>query len=485
MNLFPLFADLKGRPCLVVGGGEVARRKVEMLLKAGAQVTVNAPDFAPPITALGAAGRVRLQAGTFDPALVPQHWLVVAATSDATVNRAVAAAAEAATRFCNVVDGPGDSSFISPSVVDRSPIIVAVSSGGESPVLARLVRQELERLLPARLGELAGWAGRWRTAVRARFPTVDDRRRFWERVLAGPLARHVLAGRTGDADQDMQAALADAGHPGSGEAWLVGAGPGDPELLTLKGFQVLQQAEVILYDRLVSPGVLAYARRDAELIEVGKTGGGPSTSQATINELLVSRVRAGQRVCRLKGGDPFVFGRGGEEAAALAAAGLPFQVVPGITAALGCGAYAGIPVTHRGLATAVVLATGELAADSPSPDWPLLARPGSTAVIYMATRKLADVAGSLIAAGRPAGTPAAVVAAGTLPNQQVVRATLGTLAAAVASAGLSPPAVLIVGEVADLAATIGWFTPAPAGGAAGCDNEPAPPSNPTGPGSPP
>jgi uroporphyrin-III C-methyltransferase/precorrin-2 dehydrogenase/sirohydrochlorin ferrochelatase len=352
-------------------------------------------------------------------------------------------------------------------------------------VRARLVRQELERLLPARLGELAGWAGRWRTAVRARFPTVDDRRRFWERVLAGPLARHVLAGRTGAADTDMQAALADAGPTATGEAWLVGAGPGDPELLTLKGFQVLQQAEVILYDRLVSPGVLAYARRDAELIEVGKTGGGPSTSQATINELLVSRVRAGQRVCRLKGGDPFVFGRGGEEAAALAAAGLPFQVVPGITAALGCGAYAGIPVTHRGLATAVVLATGELAADSPSPDWPLLARPGSTAVIYMATRKLADVAGSLIAAGRPAGTPAAVVAAGTLPNQQVVRATLGTLAAAVASAGLSPPAVLIVGEVADLAATIGWFTPAPAGGAAGCDNEPAPPSNPTGPGSPP
>jgi uroporphyrin-III C-methyltransferase len=228
--------------------------------------------------------------------------------------------------------------------------------------------------------------------------------------------------------------------------------------------------------------VLAYARRDAELIEVGKTGGGPSTSQATINELLVSRVRAGQRVCRLKGGDPFVFGRGGEEAAALAAAGLPFQVVPGITAALGCGAYAGIPVTHRGLATAVVLATGELAPDSPSPDWALLARPGSTAVIYMATRKLADVAASLIAAGRPASTPAAVVAAGTLPSQRVVRATLGTLAEAVASAGLSPPAVLIVGEVAELAATIGWFTP---GTVAGCNNDPAPPSNPTGPGSPP
>jgi uroporphyrin-III C-methyltransferase/precorrin-2 dehydrogenase/sirohydrochlorin ferrochelatase len=482
MNLFPLFADLTGRPCLVVGGGEVARRKVELLLKAGAQVTVNAPDFGEAITALAAAGRVRLQVGAFDPALIPQHWLVVAATPDGAVNRAVAAAADAATRFCNVVDGPEDSSFISPSVVDRSPIVVAVSSGGESPVLARLVRQELERLLPARLGDLAGWAGRWRTTVRARFPTVNARRRFWERVLAGPLARHVLAGRTSDADTHMQAALADANRADTGEAWLVGAGPGDPELLTLKGFQILQQAEVVLHDRLVSPGVLAYARRDAELIEVGKTGGGPSTSQAIINELLVSRVRAGQRVCRLKGGDPFVFGRGGEEAAALAAAGLPFQVVPGITAALGCGAYAGIPLTHRGLATAIVLATGELAADSPAPDWPLLARPGSTAVIYMATRKLADVAAKLIAAGRPASTPAAVVAAGTLPGQQVVRATLDGLAAAVASVGLTPPAVLIVGEVTDLAAMIGWFTP---GTAAGCDNDPAPPSNLTGPGSPP
>jgi uroporphyrin-III C-methyltransferase/precorrin-2 dehydrogenase/sirohydrochlorin ferrochelatase len=482
MTLFPLFADLKGRACLVVGGGEVARRKIDHLLKAGAQVTVNAPEFAPAVEALGAAGQVRLHPGPFAPDLVDRHWLVIAATSDGAVNRAVAAAATAATRFCNVVDGPADSSFISPSVVDRRPIIVAVSSGGESPVLARLVRQELERFLPARLGELAGWAGRWRTAVRARFPTVDARRRFWEGVLAGPLARHVLAGRTGAADEDMTAALAGAAAAGHGEAWLVGAGPGDPELLTLKGFQVLQQAEVILHDRLVSPGVLGYARRDAEIIAVGKTGGGPSTSQEAINSLLVERVRAGQRVCRLKGGDPFVFGRGGEEAAALAAAGLPFQVVPGITAALGCGAYAGIPVTHRGLATAVVLASGELAADGPAPDWPLLARPGSTAVIYMATRKLADVAARLIAAGRPADTPAAVVAAGTTPGQQVVRATLAGLPAAVAAATLEPPAILIVGEVAGLGATLGWF--APAAPAIDCNNA-APPPHPTGTGTPP
>jgi uroporphyrin-III C-methyltransferase/precorrin-2 dehydrogenase/sirohydrochlorin ferrochelatase len=371
-------------------------------------------------------------------------------------------------------------------VVDRNPIVVAVSSGGESPVLARLVRQELERFLPARLGELASWAGRWRDEVRARFPTIDARRRFWEGVLAGPLARHVLAGRTDAADGDMTAALAGENAGRQGEAWLVGAGPGDPELLTLKGFQVLQQAEVILYDRLVSPGVLAYARRDAELIAVGKTGGGPSTSQDAINALLVERVGAGQRVCRLKGGDPFVFGRGGEEAAALAEACLPFQVVPGITAALGCGAYAGIPVTHRGLATAVVLATGELAADGPAPDWPLLARPGSTAVIYMATRKLADVAAKLIAAGRPASTPVAVVAAGTTPGQRVVSATLADLPAAVAAAAIDPPAILVVGEVAGLATTLGWFAPTgTAAAATDCNNAAVPPPHPTGPGSPP
>jgi uroporphyrin-III C-methyltransferase/precorrin-2 dehydrogenase/sirohydrochlorin ferrochelatase len=472
MPLYPLFADLAGRPCLVVGGGEVALRKIRQLLRSGAQVTVNAPETCPGVAALVAAGQVRLAARTFDPGLVPGHWLVIAATSDDAVNRSVSAAAAAASRFCNVVDDPGISSYLSPSVVDRDPIVVAVSSGGASPVLARLVRQQLEQFLPARLGELAGWAARWRTAVRARFPDLGPRRRFWEGVLAGPLARHVLAGRTDAADADLAAALAGAAAATAGEAWLVGAGPGDPELLTLKGFQVLQQAEVVLHDRLVSPALLAYARRDAEIIAVGKTGGGPSTGQAAINALLVDRVRAGQRVVRLKGGDPFVFGRGGEEAEALAAAGLPFQVVPGITAALGCGAYAGIPLTHRGLATAVVLATGELAADGPAPDWPLLARPGSTAVIYMATRKLAAVADALIAAGRPADTPAAVVAAGTTGAQQVVRAPLAGLAAAVAAADVAPPAVLIAGPVVDLADRLAWF--APAGTAAGCDNAAAP-----------
>jgi uroporphyrin-III C-methyltransferase/precorrin-2 dehydrogenase/sirohydrochlorin ferrochelatase len=463
MRYLPLFASVAGQPCLVVGGGAVASRKALQLAAAGARVTVNAPDLAPELAAAAADGRLRLAPGPFDPRLVADALLVVAATSDPAVNQAVAAEARRALRLCNVVDDPAASSYISPSVVDRSPLVIAVSSGGEAPVLARLVRQRLERWLPAGLATLTAWAGSWRERVKAALPDVTARRRLWEELLAGVLdartgpAQAVIEGRTAEGDAALERLLRRPAAPEpAGMAWLVGAGPGDPGLITASGLHCLQHADVVLHDRLVSPALLAFARRDAELIDVGKTGGGAATPQAAINALLVDRVRAGQRVCRLKGGDPYVFGRGGEEALALAAAGLPWRVVPGVTAASGCGASAGIPLTHRDVAHAATLVSahrGTPAAgddDGAEPDWAALAALGQTLVIYMAGRRLAAVADSLCRHGRPPATPAAVVMSGTMPEQRVVTGTLADIAGRAAAAGVSSPAILYVGEVVAL-----------------------------------
>ncbi|MCL4721206.1 MAG: siroheme synthase CysG [Gammaproteobacteria bacterium] len=467
MDYLPLFASLAGQPCLLVGGGAVAERKVRQLCAAGARVTVNAPVLSAALEARAAAGEIAVARRHFDDTLVTRHLLVIAATDDRAVNHAVARAAAAAQRFCNVVDDPAVSTFISPSVVDRSPLIVAVSSGGRSPVLARLIRQWLEGQLPARLGALAQWAGRWRAAVRQRLPDAADRRRFWQTLLAGVpappvgIAADVLAGREHAADAALDAALdpARAHPPAAGEAWLVGAGPGDPELITLRGLRLLQQADVVLHDRLAAPALLDYARRDAEIINVGKTGGSPSTGQAAINALLVAHVRAGRRVCRLKGGDPYLFGRGGEEALALAAAGLPFQVVPGITAASGCGAYAGIPLTHRNRAHAVTFVTAHRAPGH-EPDWAALAAADHTLVVYMAGQRLAGVAASLMAHGRAPDTPAAVIIAGTTASQRRIGGRLADIANRVAAEGAASPTLLYVGEVAGLDPALEWFEPA-------------------------
>ncbi|MEO7385803.1 MAG: siroheme synthase CysG [Gammaproteobacteria bacterium] len=482
MQYLPIFASLRGQPCLVVGGGAVAERKVIQLLAAGARVTVNAPDLSPGLESAALDGRIALARRTFDPDLVLAQLLVIAATSDTAVNRAVAQTASDALRLCNVVDDPAVSTYISPSVVDRSPLLIAVSSGGQAPVLARLVRQRLERWLPARLGELATWAGAWRDRVKAALPDVTARRRVWEQVLSGVLdartgpAHDVVEGRTAAADTALQQLL--DGGPGpdqgstagdTGEAWIVGAGPGDRDLITIAGLHCLQHADVVLHDRLAPAELLAFARRDAEFIDVGKTGGGLSTSQAAINELLVSRVRAGQRVCRLKGGDPYVFGRGGEEAEALASAGLPFRVIPGITAASGCGAYAGIPLTHRHAAYAVTLVTAHLGTDDQEPDWRSIAALGQTGrhtlVVYMTGRRLLVVSEALRNHGQAGHTPAALVMAGTTGGQRVITGTLADIAAQAAAAGVSSPAILYVGDVVALRGRLDWFRPA-AGSAA-------------------
>ncbi len=366
-----------------------------------------------------------------------------------------------------MVDDPAVSTYISPSIVDRSPLLIAVSSGGQAPVLARLVRQRLERWLPARLAVLAAWAGGWRERVKAVIPDVAGRRRLWEEVFAGVLdartgaAHDVVDGRMTEADESMHQLLArgsDTAKP-VGQAWIVGAGPGDPELITLRGLYCLQHADVVLHDRLVDPRLVAFARRDAEVINVGKTGGGPSTSQADITELLLTLVRGGQRVCRLKGGDPYVFGRGSEEALALAAAGLPFQVIPGITAASGCGAYAGIALTHRDASHAVSFVTAHLA-EGMEPDWKSLAALGQTLVVYMTGRRLTEVCSALLRHGRSGDTPAAVVMAGTTEAQRCVAGRLGDIAARAASAGLASPAILYVGEVVALRDRLDWFRPA-------------------------
>ena len=459
MDYFPLFAKLAGQRCLVVGGGAVAARKVRALRKSGARVTVNAPDLSDELSALLAQGAIEHHPEPFDAALVAGHLLIIAATSDRNTNAAVAEAARQAHRLCNVVDDGDRSGFIMPSIIDRSPVLIAISTGGRSPVLARMLRQRFDAWLPSRIGNLAEWAGQWRDEVKARFKTHGTRLRFWERVLNGGIAERVLAGDTAAAGRRMMRELSNGGTQlEPGEAWIVGAGPGDPDLITRRGLQFLQRADVVLHDRLVADELLELARKDADFIGVGKQAAGPSTPQADINALLIDLVRRGKRVCRLKGGDPFVFGRGGEEIGALADAGLPYEVVPGISAANGCAVSAGIPLTHRDVSGAVTLVTGRHAAVDREPDWKGLAALQHTLVIYMGARQIEPICHALVRHGRAAGTPAALVENGTTEQQRVVGGTLKNIAARAKRARIGAPALLIVGEVVDLADKLQWLT---------------------------
>lgn len=459
MDYFPLFARLDDKRCLVVGGGTVAGRKVRALRNAGARVTVNAPELNSELSTLAAAGEIEHFQGVFEPGFVHEHLLIIAATSDAQVNRAVADAAAQADRLCNVVDDGEMSGFIMPSTIDRSPVIVAISTGGRSPVLARILRQRLDEWLPARLGGLADWAGQWREKVRARFQTHDARLRFWERILDGDTAEQVLAGNSVDAERAMMRELSNRTDPAEqGEAWIVGAGPGDPDLITRRGAQLLQTADVVMHDRLASEKLLQLARRDAEFIYVGKQASGASTPQADINATLVDRVRRGKRVCRLKGGDPFIFGRGGEEIDALAKAGLPYQVVPGISAANGCAARAGIPLTHRDASGAVTLVTGHRSAENRDSDWEKLATYRHTLVVYMGGENLAHICERLMHYGREPRTPAALIENGTTEQQRIVGGSLDDIASLAERAEIGTPALLIVGEVVEMADKLTWLT---------------------------
>lgn len=450
MRQLPLFIDLKDRSCLVVGGGAVAERKSRILLRAGAFVTIVAPSIAAGTRRLDEK-RVTFIERSFSTDLLDGHRLVIAASDSEAVNQAVAGAARRSGTWCNVVDNPALSSFIFPAIVDRSPVVVAIGTSGTAPVLAQRLKTKIEAWLPARVGNLADQAGRWRGLVRKRFPDTRTRLRFWQRFFSGPIAGHLLAGRLREAEHAFRSQIVEpvaVTATERGEAWIVGAGPGDPELITLRGQRLLSTADVVLYDSLVSTRILDYARKDATLLSVGKRAGGPD-SQSEINDLLVKLVGEGKRVCRLKGGDPFVFGRGGEEVAALAAANLQFQVVPGISAALGCAASAGIPLTHRGASNSVTLATAVVDKSS-DPDWPLLARTGHTLALYMSVRAVGDVTAKLIANGLSESTPAAMVQNGTCSDQRIIEGRLADIARLANSRKLRSPAILFVGETVAL-----------------------------------
>jgi uroporphyrin-III C-methyltransferase/precorrin-2 dehydrogenase/sirohydrochlorin ferrochelatase len=468
VNYFPVFFDLTGQKVLIVGGGEVALRKISMLERTGALITVVAPDIAPELMALAAAGTLKLSIREFEPPDLDGARLVIVATSRRAVNRWIATLSESRNIPVNVVDDAHASRFIVPAIIDRDPVLVAISTGGTSPVLARRLRERLEALIPARIGELATWLKALRRAARGKLRDTDQRRRFFETVVDGPAARRFIDGDQPGAQRIAQQLLATTSTAprAAGSVTLVGAGPGDPELLTLKALRTLQDADVILHDRLVPPAVLDLARRDAARICVGKAAGSVGSTQEDINALLIELANQGKRVVRLKGGDPFVFGRGGEELQALAQARIDFSVVPGITAALGAAAYAGIPLTHRDFAHSVTFVTGHAQshgeAGGPQPDWRALAMPGATAVFYMGLARLDHIVEKLLEHGASSERPAAIIAQGTTPNQRVVTATLATIRGVSSQARLATPALLVVGDVVALHSTLAWFGTSPA-----------------------
>ena len=459
MDFLPIFMNTRGRRCLVVGGGEVAARKASLLLDAGAQVTVVSPELGRTLKAWAGEGRIEHKAAKFKPEDLQDCALVVAATDDEVVNREVSSLAQERQLPVNVVDNPALCSFIMPSIIDRSPVQIAVSTGGASPVLARLLRARVESMIPAAYGHLARLVDSFRDKVKGRFSDTNARRVFWESVLQGEVAELVFAGRDEEAREALSKALEKESGQEVGEVYLVGGGPGDPDLLTFRALRLMQQADVIVYDRLVSKEVLALTRRDAERIYVGKERDNHTLPQDEINLLLVRLAKEGKRVCRLKGGDPFIFGRGGEEIDTLAAEGVTFQVVPGITAASGAGAYAGIPLTHRDYSQAVVFVTGHLKDGSMNLNWKSLAQPNQTVVFYMGLKGLSTICDNLVSHGLPADTPVALVQQATTPRQRVYTGTLGNMAEYIEGKTIRPPTLIIVGHVVTLRDKLAWFSP--------------------------
>ena len=460
MQALPIFMNINQRLCVVIGAGEVAARKVTMLLRAQASVTVYAPEICPTLADLVEAGRIRYQQARFADQQLSGACLVIAATNDLQVNTAVSLAAQANNIPVNVVDAPALCTFTMASIVERSPIVIAISSEGNAPVLARYLRSKIETMLPAGYGRIAAIAGEFRDKVKSKYATSQARRIFWEGVLQGPIVERILAGQEAAARIGLDQLLADdTASQQHGEVYLVGGGPGDPDLLTFRALRLMQQCDVCVYDKLVSPEVLDLVRRDAELIYVGKSRDQHTLPQEEINQLLARLALAGKRVLRLKGGDPFIFGRGGEEIETLMQQGVPFQVVPGITAANGVSSYAGIPLTHRDYAQACLFITGHLKNGVLDLDWAAMARPQQTVVIYMGLVGLEQICQQLMAHGVAPDMPAAVIQQGTTQHQRVVSANLSDLASQVAAAKMKAPCLTIIGQVVQLREKLNWIEP--------------------------
>lgn len=466
MEYLPLFFQLRGEPVLLVGGGKVAQRKARLLTRAGAVVTCVSPEIDPDLEAMLQRSGGEWHEGRYSADTLEGMTLVIAATPEDEVNRQIAADCGQQRIPVNVVDSPELCSFVFPSIVDRSPLVIGITSSARSPVLARLVRSKIESLIPAAFGRLASFTGRFRDDVKAVTEDESERRRFWERVVNGRVGELVLSGQEQQAEELIRNYL-DEPRDGKrvGEVFLIGAGPGDPDLMTFKAERLLQQADVVLYDRLVSPEILDMARRDAERIYVGKRRAEHAVPQQDINQLLLDLARDGQCVARLKGGDPFIFGRGGEEIELLAQHGIPFQVVPGITAASGCASYAGIPLTHRDHAQSVRFITGNLKNDELNLPWNQFVSPQETLVFYMGLQSLDIICGELIKHGRDADTPVAIVEQGTTRHQRTLTGTLSSLPGIVRDTEVHAPTLLIVGSVVSLRDRLEWFgeaaTPGP------------------------
>ena len=458
MQYLPLFLNLQQQRCLVVGGGEVAARKLELLIKAGVDITVVAISLCQRVEALKSQYPLTIKLKAFTPDDLANAQLVVAATDNRELNAEIAANAKAIGLWVNVVDRPDLGNFIFPAIIDRSPLIAAVASGGASPVLTRLLRGKIESVIPSAFGKLADLADQFRPMVKEHIQNPAQRRIFWERVLQGPVAELVFSGRIKQAEQLLrQSVLQEHNQPKLGEVYLIGAGPGDPDLLTFKALRLMQQADVIVYDRLVAPEIVDLARRDAEKIYVGKERDNHSLPQDSINELLAQQALAGKRVARLKGGDPFIFGRGGEEIETLLQYGISFQVVPGVTAASGCASYSGIPLTHRDHAQSCTFVTGHLKDGTINLNWPQLAAPRQTVVIYMGLQGLPVICEQLIAHGCSPDHPVAIIQKGTTAHQKIVTGSLTTIQEHVVNAQLQSPTLIIVGSVVELHEKLNWF----------------------------
>ena len=456
MEIFPISLKLQQQRCLIVGGGHIAYRKANLLVKAGAIIDVIAPEIEPDLQQLVEKSQGQyIQAPFSVNILATPYRLVIAATDQPDVNKAVFEQCEIRNLLVNSVDDIPNCRFMVPAIIDRSPLVISVASNGASPVLSRQIRTQLESSIPHGMGKLAEFSGQWRKQVKEKIANPDERRIFWENLYASPLKEQVFNDNLEVANNLIEQALTEWTAP-KGEVYLVGAGPGDPELLTLKALRLMQQADVVIYDRLVSPAILELCRRDADKVYVGKARSNHSVPQEGINALLVEYAGKGKRVCRLKGGDPFIFGRGGEEIQELFAAGVTFQVVPGITAASGCAAYAGIPLTHRDYAQSVRFLTGHLKEGSPELPWQELVYPNQTLVLYMGLVGLEKICAQLIAHGQRSDMPVALISKGTTPEQKVVVGTLADIADKVTQHHIQAPTLTIIGEVVSLRDQLQW-----------------------------